>query len=191
MPLFLGSFNTYSAKMHSFLRDDTPINICFSQFTQPIPQQRITFRLAYRILSNHLLSLVTSHLHQLPIASNIRNFQVESHSTLCRSFQVTWATQLQVGFSNTEAIISLTHNINAFASVFTQLVRGDKDAEGLVGSSPHPTTQLMQLRQAKTLGIENHHHRGIGYVDTHFYYCCCHQYLGISSDKTTHLFFFL
>ena len=40
----------------------------------------------------------------------------------------------------------------------------DEDAKRLLAAAPHATAQLVQLRQAKALGVFDDHHRGIGHI---------------------------
>ena len=47
----------------------------------------------------------------------------------------------------------------------------------------------MELREAEALGIEYHHHGGVGHVHAHFYYGCCHENLRFAFNKLLHLFF--
>src|SRR4051812_39046275 len=50
----------------------------------------------------------------------------------------------------------------------------------------HPTTQLMQLRQPKTIGVVDHHDRGIGYVDPNFNHRGRYQNLKLVFAKSPH-----
>ena len=48
----------------------------------------------------------------------------------------------------------------------------------------------MQLRNAKPVGIQHHHHRCVRHVDTHFNHGGCHQHIQFAVAKLVHRFFF-
>ena len=148
-------------------------------------------KVAIGVAVDDFLSLIASQLHQCAIASDVGYFKVEGHTALLCAFKVAWAAQLQVGFGNTEAIVGFAHNVDTFACFGRQGAIGDKYAITLVGSAPHPTAQLVQLRQAKPLRIEYHHHRGVGHIHPHFDNRCGHQYLRFATGKARHLCLFL
>ena len=83
------------------------------------------------------------------------------------TFEVTWSTQFEVLFGNLEAIGGIDHHLDALTGGLANLELGDQDAVALVGTTSHPTTQLVQLAESEAFGILDDHHRGIGHVHTH------------------------
>ena len=56
----------------------------------------------------------------------------------------------------------------------------------MICPSTHPSAQLMQLRQAHALWILNHHQRGIGNIDAHFYHRCGNEKLKLAGLEASH-----
>ena len=110
---------------------------------------------------------------------------VPSKSPGPRSFRS--AAQLQVGLGNTETVVRLAHDVDAFAGVFRQFVVSDEDAIALVGAASHSASELMQLGESEALGFEDNHHGGIRYVVTHFYDGGGNEYLCVAIDEFLHL----
>ena len=145
-----------------------------------VPQHGIFRFLAKRVGIHNFLCLVACQLHQLSVTGNVCYLQVEGHAALLRAFQVAGATKFQVGLSNKEAVVGVAHDVDALAGFFRKTALAHQDAIRLVGTSPHPAPQLVQLRQSKTFGIENDHDRGIGHIHPHLDNGSGHQNLCFS-----------
>ena len=51
------------------------------------------------------------------------------------------------------------------------------------GATANAPPQLMQLRQAETFGMVDHHHAGFGHVHAHFHHRGRHQHLSRASSE--------
>ena len=88
-------------------------------------------------------------------------------ATLARAKKLTWATELEVDFGQSEAIASLFHGAEAFRCDLAVAVTHE-DAVAFVLATTHPTTELVELGQPKAVGAFDHHGGGVGDVDAHF-----------------------
>ena len=61
-------------------------------------------------------------------------------SRLPRAARLAWTTQFEVDFSDFKAIIGAAHGLHAGLAVGSQLVVGDEDTIGLVGTASHTAT---------------------------------------------------
>ena len=57
-------------------------------------------------------------------------------------------------------------------------------------TSAHAPAQLVQLREAKTLGVLDHHDCGIGHIHADFYDCCRDQRIQVAASEGRHCGFF-
>ena len=62
-------------------------------------------------------------------------------------------------------------------------------ADGL--SSAYSAPQLMELSEAKTLGVFDDHETGVGHINADFYHCCCDQQVNVTCLETIHNLRFL
>ena len=131
-------------------------------------------------------SRLACQLDNLAVSGKVGKFQVEGYAALLRALQVAWTAETEVGFGNLETVVRLSHYVYAPASVGGKFVFRYQYAITLACATSHTSAQLMQLGQAEALGILYHHHRGVGYVHTHFYHRGGHQDLRLSADKALH-----
>ena len=105
------------------------------------------------------------------------------------------ATNLQVAPGDLETIVGLHHRLEALACGFAQaraLGRGVKQhADRRRRTAAHAPAQLVQLRQAKALGVLDHHQRRIGHVHAHFDHRGTHQHRRVALHKAGHYRFFV
>lgn len=164
-----------------------PIDTVVAQLCQPLPQHTELRTLAFRIGFDYLLRLVARQLHELTVAGYVRNLQIESHTTLLRTFQIARSAQLEVGLGYAETIVCLTHDVDALACFGRKFISGDKYAVALIGTTANPSAQLMELGKTETLCVEYDHDRRIGHIDTHLNNGRGHKNLRLTAHKTSHL----
>ena len=123
----------------------SPVDICFSEFSQSVPYQRMPRTLAEGIVVDNLLCLIACELHYLSVACYVGYAQVECHSALLCSLKVTRPTKLQVGLGNLESIVGRAHDVYSPSRVAAQLHRGDKQTETLICTAAHAPSELMKL----------------------------------------------
>ena len=138
-----------------------------------------------------ILGSVTCHLDNLAILSEVGNVQVESDAALLGSFHIAGATQLHVLLGDDKAVVGLSHHLQAVTCIAAQIASRHEDTVTLIGPTPYPAPQLVQLREAETLGILDDHDRGIGDIDTHFDNSSCHEDVRLTRGKEHHLVVFL
>ena len=100
------------------------------------------------------------------------------------------AANLQVAPGDLKAVIGLGHSAQALAGRLTQARRVAgriKQHAGRCRSTPpHAPAQLVQLAQAKALGVVDHHERGVGHVHAYFNYRGADQHGGAALHKLGH-----
>ena len=169
------------------LRNGSPIDARLAYFTQSAPQNSVAFRGAGGVVVDDDLGLVASHLNELPVACNVSDFLVESHSALLGSFQVARSAQLQIGLGNAETVVGFAHDIDTLAGIGRQLETGDEDAVRLVGTTTNTSSELVELGEPETLGVEDDHHGGVRHVDPHLNHSGSNENLRLATDKLLHL----
>ena len=137
------------------LRDGCPVDICLSQLLQSAPENSVFFGGAGGVFPNDGLSGLTGQLYELSIACNVGNFQIKGHAALLGAFQIARSAQLQIGLSNAEPVVGITHDVDALTGVLAKLIWGNEDTEALVGTTTHTSAELVQLGKAETLGFED------------------------------------
>ena len=160
-----------------FSTNGSPVNIRFPQGFELPPQYFILRTLCTGIMLYNIFGYRTDVLQQLSVTGNIRNFQIEGDTTLLRPFQVTGTAQLQISFRYFKAVICAYHYLQSLTSIFGQFIICHQNTIRLVGATPYPTAQLMQLRKSETFGILYNHHRSIRYVHADFDHCSGNHYL--------------
>ena len=58
-----------------------------------------------------------------------------------------------------------------------------QQAMGSRRSPAHPTPQLVQLGQAETLGMLDHHHACLRHIHPHLHHCGAYQHLAFTTGK--------
>src|SRR5271169_3860732 len=110
---------------------------------------------------------------------------------LARAEKLAGPSDLQVGFSDFEAIGGPHHSFQPGARVVAQARWGDKNAMGLPGAAADASTQLVQLREAKAFGVLDDHDRGVRNVDADFDDCGGHENVDLIAAEFLHDLFFL
>ena len=100
------------------LADGCPVDMGFLQFPEAVPEQGVMRSIAFGIVVDDFLCFCARQLYQLTVSGNICYLQVESHSALLRSLQIAGTTEFQVGLGDTETVVRIAHDINAFADFF-------------------------------------------------------------------------
>ena len=143
------------------------------------------------VVVQYLVRCVACQLHELSVARQVGDMQVESHAALLRSFQVAGTAELQVRLGNFEAVVRLTHDVDAAFGVLREFVLRHENAVALVCTATYPAPQLVQLCQSESFGILNHHHRGIRHIHAHLNDCRGHEDIYLSTHETLHHGIFL
>ena len=87
------------------------------------------------------------------------------HTALAHADEVAGATQSQVFLGEAETIVGILEHVQAFLGCNAGI--GTEDvAVRLRLATPNTATELVELREAKAVGIFDDHHGSIGYVDT-------------------------
>src|SRR5215470_116141 len=98
-------------------------------------------------VASHCQSFVRflfGRLQQEPVANQVPHTK-RRNARLARAHHLTRSANLQVFFSNLEAVAGFLHNREPFSRLRRALVRSQKYAISLLASSPDPPPQLMQL----------------------------------------------
>src|SRR5216684_3759598 len=90
------------------------------------------------------------HFQQIEIADRIGDIEAE-FAVLARAEKFPWAAQFQIGFCDLETVGGAHHGFEAHLRVVPRILRSNQDAGALFSAAPNTTTQLMQLREAKTV----------------------------------------
>src|SRR5258707_4487662 len=76
--------------------------------------------------------------------------------------------QFEIALRDLEAIRAFIDDLQPVAGGLRQRFAEKQDAHTLVRAAADAPAQLMQLREAETLGTLDHHQRGIGHIDPDF-----------------------
>lgn len=90
-----------------------------------------------------------------------------------------------------ESVGSIYHDLDAAARGGGEFVFGDKHAVALVGSSPYPAAQLVELAQPEAFCVFDNHDGGVGDIDPDFYHGGGNEYVGLMSGEALHLCIFV
>ena len=112
-------------------------------------------------------------------------------AALLESLDVSGTPQPEVGFGNLESVGGAAHGADALLRGVAEIVLGHEDAVGLVATASYAAAQLVELREAKALGVLDDHYRGVGNVDADFYDGGSHHDMGNATFETVHLEGFL
>ncbi len=96
-------------------------------------------------------------LQQLVVAQQIANPE-RRQAGLARAEEVARAAELQVPLGDLEAVRRIGEGLEPGASVLREWLLVQEHAVRLVRAASDPAAQLMQLRQAETLGVLDEHH---------------------------------
>src|SRR2546425_12647030 len=78
------------------------------------------------------------------------------------------ASKLQIDFRNPEPVGGLDERAEASLGNLVARSGRERQAVGLPAPPSNSAAELVQLRQAETLRVLDHHHGGIGNVHPHF-----------------------
>ena len=80
--------------------------------------------------------------------------------------QLAGASELEIHLGDREAVVGAREGFEPPSRRGRRPLAGDQDAPRAALAPPDPAPQLVELRQAEALGAFDHHHRGLGDVDT-------------------------
>ena len=86
---------------------------------------------------------------------------------MCSTQNITLAALSQVDAGKLKAVRGGGNRIQALAGHATLLLAGNEQAGARVAAATHTTAQLMQPRDAETVGIHDDHERGVRDVHAH------------------------
>src|SRR5262245_65119329 len=90
----------------------------------------------------------------------------DGQTRLARAQHLTRTSQAQILLGDAEAILGLAHAAQARFGGPAEPALIEKKTSRLGAAPADPPAQLMELRQAETFGILDHHHRRFRNVDT-------------------------
>lgn len=102
--------------------------------------------------------------HKTRAGGPSRRSPVVKHRYRAAPGRVEGVPVFEVGLSNPEAVLGFLHD---FHSLHGGVAVGDEIAGGGAGAAAHPPSQLMQLGEAKAVGMFHHHHRRLYHVYPH------------------------
>ena len=103
------------------------------------------------------------------IAVHVEPHQFETrHAGLLGAKHVALAAQMEIFLGDPEPVLRLAQDGDARLGRLPERSLVEQEAEGFFLTAPDPATQLMQLREAETLGLFDDHDVGSGHVDSHF-----------------------
>ena len=131
---------------------------------------------------------------QLGVGGEVGKAQQRRARLTCPQ-ELTRPANVQVAPGNFKTILRLGHGFEARARGLAQAGRVTRGIQQHTGrgrrTAPDPAAQLVQLRQAKALGMLNDHERGIGHIHTHLNHGGADQHAGLPGVKALHHGFFL
>ena len=142
------------------------------------------------ILPQKVFRTPFGRLHQGLILRNPCQFELQQ-AALARAQQISGAAQGEVDVGNFKAVVGAAHRFHAHSGVVGQLGARHQNAVALVRPPAHPTAQLVQLAESKTLGVLNDHDAGVGHVHAHLNDGGGHHDLGFPAHKTLHFVVFV
>ncbi len=133
-----------------FSTNGSPVNIRFPQGFELPPQYFILRTLCTGIMLYNILAIdFWTYCSNCPSRAISAIFKSKGDTTLLRPFQVTGTAQLQISFRYFKAVICAYHYLQSLTSIFGQFIICHQNTIRLVGATPYPTAQLMQLRNPK------------------------------------------
>ena len=102
----------------------------------------------------------------IAISHQVREFKGKS-SCLPSSEKFSRTPDLQVGFSNSKAVVSFLEDFQALSGDLSGSCRSKEKTIGLSGSAPHASSKLMELGESESLRVLDDHDGGVGDVDAH------------------------
>src|ERR1700722_18666728 len=128
-------------------------------------------------------------LEQLNVTDEISHAKTRQ-SRLARAKEFAGTAQFQVEFSDLEAVIGFYHRVETALRVFADFTSCHQDAIRFGAATADAPAQLMKLRQAKALGMLDHHHGRVGHIHAHFDHGGRDQNLQFAALKHAHDLFF-
>ena len=113
--------------------------------------------------------------------------QLKGCTGLQGTLQVAGSAKLQVGFGDAETVVGSNHDIHPFAGLFAQLEIGEEEAVALVSATSDASAELVELAEAKTLSVLDHHDGRVRYVHADLDDGRRDEYLRLAGSKTLHL----
>src|ERR1051325_4640642 len=104
---------------------------------------------------------VAGLLHQRVVAEDVADAKSQS-ARLARAEELAGAAGLEIALGDVEAVARGGEDVQALLL----LVR-DEDAVRLALAAAHAPAQLVQLREAEAVGVDDDHDRGVGNIDAH------------------------
>ena len=128
-----------------FSRDESPILLLVKQFPDVRGHFAAPWRFHARVDAKVVLGCMAGHLDDLAVLCQIGDVQVKGDATLLRALHVAGAAQFHVLLGHDKAVVGLRHHLQAVAGIAAQVAACHQDAITLVGATPYPAPQLMEL----------------------------------------------
>ena len=134
-----------------------------------------------RVLQHKRLGLLAGQFQQVGIVGEAGQGQIRQ-TRLLRAQHLAGAPQAQVHFSNLEAIGAADEHLQALASLGV-VAPMQEQAVGCRRTPSHPAPQLVQLGQAKTFGMLDHHHARLRHIHPYLHHRGADQHLALTAGK--------
>src|SRR5205085_4263644 len=106
-------------------------------------------------------------------------------ATLAYTEEVAGAAQSQVFLGEAETIVGVLEDFQALLGLHAG-IRAENVAVGLMLAAPDAPTKLVQLREAKAVGVFDYHDRRVRYVDADFYHRGSNQDIQFAITELAH-----
>jgi len=112
-------------------------------------------------------SFLTGNFQELAVAQRTSNVKAE-FAGLARAKKFAGSTDLQIGFSDVEAVGGADHGLQARARVAGHTAGHNKDAMRFLCAAANAPAELVQLGEPKALRVLDDHDGGVGNIHTNF-----------------------
>src|SRR6476620_6787376 len=120
-----------------------------------------------RIAGKHECGIIARRSKQLAMYGEIGNPE-NRYTRLPRAQHLAPTAQLQVLFGNAETVVGLAHDLKPRFGHSAERALIKEHAGGLASATTDAATQLMELSEAKALGILDDHHARLRHIDPDF-----------------------
>src|SRR5437868_5746117 len=106
-------------------------------------------------------------LQQLAVSYQV-GYSEAWRAGLFGSEEFTRTAHFEIEFRDRESVLSLDHGFQPALPFRRDFAAGHEHAVGFVRAAPNASAQLVKLRKPEAFSMLDHHHRGIGHIDSHF-----------------------
>ncbi len=124
-------------------------------------------------------------LEEPHVSKKMGNLEIR-HSRLPCPEQLSWPPQLQIPFSELKTIRPLHHGLKSGRALLGEVPAVNQEADRLGLGPPDPSPNLMQLREAKAIGMLYHHRRRPRNIHSHLHHRGGHQDLNLPIAEGVH-----